>query len=267
MTRTQKIHRLLDFLRNGGPCGVALSGGVDSGMLLAGAKQALGENVIAVTALPPYVGSETIQDAANTAACIEVEHRMIPMKVPQAVKTNPPDRCYFCKLSIFQRIKEWTASVGISTVYEGSNIDDLDEHRPGKKALRELGIASPLQRIGFTKLDIRQTAREWGLPIWNKPAETCLLTRIPHNRHVEDDMLVLIEAAEKILSKRGMSGHRVRFHDTIARIEVPKERLHWFCSKEAAAVTAEIKKLGFLHVCLDLGGYVRGGMGGSGEAT
>ncbi len=242
-------------------CVVAFSGGVDSTFLLTALSQYTSMHIRAVTMAPPYVPLWEIAEAKELAAKLQIEHVVIPMELPEEIRENPVDRCYLCKRILFTSIIERAAEWGVDLVIDGTNADDASDYRPGMRALRDLHVQSPLLTCGFTKEAIRSLCRDWGLSIADKPAYSCLLTRIPHNTSVQLGLLRRIETAERFLHALGFLDVRVRVHGEIARIEVAKEQFTAFCTGEhLETVNKHLKQLGFTHVTLDLAGYQQGSM-------
>lgn len=234
---------------------VAFSGGADSTLLLALARERLGaERVIAMTAVTPYMVRQEIGDAVSLAARLGVRHELVEMPMPAELKTNPPDRCYRCKRAMYAQLLQSAAEHRFETLLDGSNKDDQDAQRPGLRALRELGVRSPFIEAGIDKSAVRAMARDMNLPTWHKPTNACLLTRIGLNVRFSMDQLQRIEEAERFLTDRGYTWVRVRCHNDVARIEVApvqRERL----LKDAGAVIEGIRQFGFRHVAMDLAGY------------
>jgi uncharacterized protein len=251
--------RLLELLRGLGSVAVACSGGLDSSLLLAAAGQALGERVLALTVVTPYMAVGEIADARELTGALGVRHRVLELPMPESITHNPPDRCYHCKRALFAELKAVAATEGCSWLADGSNRDDLDDYRPGLRALRELEIRSPLLEAGLGKAEIRRYARALNLPVWNKPASACLLTRLPHDTDINPGLLRRVEAAEHALLELGFGAVRVRCHDDLARIEVDRNE-HGRLLDEAvsARVVATLNDCGFRYVTLDLQGYRMG---------
>ena len=231
---------------------VALSGGLDSSVLLAAAVRILGaDHCLALTARTPYVMEEEVRD--STA-----------FPILPALANNPPLRCYLCKHALFSSLAARAAEMGFPLLADGSNLDDLDDYRPGRKALQELGIPSPFLEASMDKEDIRRLACRLGLPesVSGKPAYACLLTRLEHNRPVTEVLLRRVDAAESFLRTLGLKGCRVRVHgDSLARIELPeKERRLFWDGQLASTAARRLRELGFRHITLDLEGYSRGSM-------
>jgi len=191
---------------------------------------------------------------------IGIRHRMIQLTdIGETILANPKDRCYWCKTAVFKKLWEITKSEGLGNLLDGTNLDDLDDYRPGLKALAELQVKSPLQEAGFTKEDIRQVSKELGLPTWEKPSLACLASRIPYDQPITTEKLGRVEKAEAFLLKKGIKQLRVRDHQEIARVEVsPEERDKFFSLVMLDEVSQYLKDLGFRYVTLDMEGYRTG---------
>ncbi|MBR6800067.1 MAG: ATP-dependent sacrificial sulfur transferase LarE, partial [Firmicutes bacterium] len=258
---------------------VALSGGVDSAFLLAFASKVLGtQNVRAITACGPHLADDEVEYAKALCASLGIEHDVISMDhIMPILAPNPADRCYHCKKAMFSTLKEFAAKATAddSVLADGTNLDDMDDYRPGHKALAELDIASPLKDAELTKNEIR-TALEMlskedrllanslmlhdGTPIWAKPAFACLASRIPYGTEITEDKLTAVYKAETFLRSLGLRQVRVRHHGDIARIEVPAEnRCVFFDDGFMDTINERLKECGFKYVTLDLGGYKMGG--------
>lgn len=242
---------------------VAFSGGVDSTLLLAAAREVLGDRVEAATSISPVHSRCESENAEKLAAALGVAHHWIhtdEMALP-AFLTNPENRCYICKQHLFSRMRELAAGRGIDTVAHGANADDLNDYRPGFLAAREAGIVAPLVDAGLKKAEIRELARKMGLPNWDRPADACLATRVPYGVLLSPALLQRIEQAESVLADRGIDRCRVRVHGNIARIEVAPEYFDRVMSAEVRLpLIAALRRLGFDHVSLDLEGYRMGSM-------
>lgn len=254
------LHRALSALPG---AVVAFSGGVDSTYLLFAAVRALGpERVLAATVDAPYVPRAEIAAAVELARGIGAAHRLIPMAFPGVLRANPPERCYLCKGLAYARIMDLAGACGSWPVLDGSNRDDLDEHRPGFAALAELGVPSPLLDAGLAKAAIRELSRRHGLPTADKPAMACLLTRLPHGAAVDGAVLARIEGGEEILREMGFAGARLRLHGDVARIEVPAPRIPELVAASGANdLPGRLARLGIRHTAVDLLGYRTGSLG------
>ena len=243
---------------------VAFSGGVDSTLVLAVAKQVLGDNVLAVTANSPLLQESEIERARETAAALGVEHIIVDTQELEndAFRANPADRCYICKLIKFTELDELAVREGISQVVDGTNLDDMSGsvYRPGLQAVRELGVLSPLAEAGLDKAAIRDLSHELGLALWNRHAYTCLATRVPYGMPITSEILAKLERAEALLEELGATNIRVRLSDAgSARIEVsPASFERVFAAREH--IVEEFRQLGFIYTSLDLAGYRSGSM-------
>ena len=259
--RSRKLGLLKRILADMEGVLIACSGGVDSTFLLRVALEVLGENVLAVTAKSPIHPASESAAAGELARRLGARHLFVEtdeLDDPEFAR-NPPERCYLCKRSLFARLKELAEEHGLTEVLEGSNYDDLGEHRPGLRALRELGVRSPLAEAGLTKAEIRALSRQMGLPTWDKPAQACLATRFPYGELLTPEKLRRVEEAEEFLRSLGLGQLRVRTHDLLARIEVSQNEMPRLLH-EAGRVVEELKKLGYTYFTLDLEGYRTGSM-------
>jgi uncharacterized protein len=254
-------NNLLVELGKLGPMAVAFSGGVDSTLLLKAAHDAIGSKLLAITVVAPMHHSSELDDAVRIAKQIGVRHILHPVQWNELAELadNPRDRCYLCKKLIFSQCLNMAEKKEIRLLADGSTADDLLDHRPGAKALKELGVVSPLQQTGWTKQMIRAASRMLELPTADKPAQSCLLTRFPHNSLVTEDRLRRVELCEEGLMKLGFRQIRVRSIGNLARLEFVPEQL-----PEAYRLQQKITLLctdsGFASAEIDPQGYRSGSM-------
>lgn len=261
MNSSSKLERLKSVIAESGNAAIALSGGTDSTFLASVAAAVPGFRVMALTVRTPYMFDGELRDAAMFCKSISMEQREISVPIPSSLGENPPERCYLCKVELMGSILAAAARLGFDTVFDGTNADDLHEHRPGIRALKELGIRSPLAEAGLTKSEIRQLAREAGLEVSDKPSNTCLLTRFPHDTVITVPDLRRAHEAEMSISSLGFTGARVRIHGELARIELRSEQLARMADEETRKkITAAIKRSGYRYVTIDLEGYRSGSM-------
>ena len=258
-----KEQRLHEALEKNPSLVVAYSGGVDSAYLAYAAQQVLGDRMLAVTALSASYSERDRRDAEGVIARFRLPHEFIEtdeLSNP-AYRANNPDRCYFCKDELFDKLDELAARRGFAAVAYGVNVDDQGDWRPGQRAAREHQVLAPLLDAGLTKSDIRELARRADLPVWNRPASACLSSRIAYGIEVTPERLAVVEKGEEALRALGFRQFRVRHHDKLVRIEIAPEELPRALAPEMAAKFVEIfKPLGFSFVTLDLEGYRTGSL-------
>jgi len=217
--------------------------------------------VLAITALSPVHSEAEQREARETVSRFGVEHREIrtdEIKL-EGFRSNPPDRCYHCKRALFSRLQKLRQAEGYEVLLEGSNQDDLKDYRPGSRALRELGVKSPLQEAGLTKAEIRELSRRMGLVTWRKPSMACLASRFPYGTRITAEALRRIENCEEFLRGKVRGPLRVRYYETMARIELDPAEIPRLLGKREDVV-AFFKTQGFTHVSLDLEGYRTGSL-------
>ena len=257
-----KAESLLENLRNLGSVVVALSGGVDSGVLLSAAVQSC-ERVLAVTASSAIHPRRELEQARRVAGLGGCEHKVLKsgeLKNPDFTG-NSIQRCYHCKRELFLRLKQVAERRGFRAVVEGSNVDDLSDFRPGEKALMELGIVSPLRQANFTKAEIRGLARWVGLPNADQPSAACLASRFPYGVEITVDALSSVERLEDALIEMGFSQVRVRYHIDLVRIEVEPHSIGRASAGDLRdRIVQAARREGFRFVTLDLQGYRRGSL-------
>ena len=243
---------------------MAFSGGVDSSLLLKVCRDVLGpKNVTAVTGVSQTYTPEERRTARRFARGLGVRHVLIETDELScaAFAANPADRCYHCKRELFGKIGDLAGSLGLDAFYDASNIDDLADYRPGRRATEELGVVSPLVLAGFTKKDVRALSKRLGLLSWDKPANPCLASRVPYGTPITLEALEMIRAGEKIIRGLGFPVVRLRHHGELARIEVPAGDIPRLLKPAVARrVAAKLKSVGYLWVAVDVEGYRMGSL-------
>jgi uncharacterized protein len=260
----EKQERLGAWLKKAGRVAVAFSGGLDSTYLAASALAVLGrDNVLAFTARSPVFAEEEMRGAEEVAAKLGLQHRFVEldMLADRQFRSNPPDRCYHCKYQLFTALLALAREAGGFVLVEGTTADDLSDYRPGRKALAELAVASPLLEAGLCKTELRALSRAMGLPTADKPSGACLASRIPYGMSVTKEKLLAVDAAEQAIRRLGFRQVRVRHHGDVARIELEPAALVKLADAEwRGKVSAACKKAGFRYAALDLDGYRTGSL-------
>jgi len=259
-----KTDKLKAIIRERPKALVAFSGGVDSTLLLKVCRDVLGpENVVAVTGVSQTYTPEEKRTAGRVARELGVRQVLIEtdeLACP-AFAANPADRCYHCKSELFGRIAELAKSLEIDTVYDASNVDDLSDYRPGRRATEERGVVSPLVLAGFSKKDVRALSKRLGLVSWNKPANPCLASRIPYGTPITQETLDRIGAGEKYIRSLGFPVVRLRHHGELARLEVPAgDFARLLKPATARKLAVKLRSLGYLWIALDVEGYRMGSL-------
>ena len=260
---TEKRERLFQIIRNAGPMVIAFSGGVDSCLLLTVAHDALGPEVVAATAVSDIHPRRQTERARTWVQRKNIPHVFFSsgeIHLP-AFAANQADRCYHCKLNLFEALWQIAGDRELSQVAHGANIDDLDDFRPGMAAARKMNVRAPLIEAELRKQDIRSLAKEMGLLSWNQPATPCLATRIPYGTPITLERLNMVDQAENVLFDMGIEECRVRHHGTVARLEVNGADIGRVMENGGRQhIVARLRDIGFHHVTLDLEPHVSGGM-------
>ncbi|MBI4529457.1 MAG: ATP-dependent sacrificial sulfur transferase LarE [Deltaproteobacteria bacterium] len=259
----QKLEQLRSLLSQTGTAVVAFSGGVDSTFLLKVAHMALGESVIAMTASSPTAPPGELDAARNLARQIGCRHLVVAShELDNPLFTqNPANRCYFCKDELYRICRREADRLGVKTIFDGTNLDDLKDHRPGLKAAKEWGVRHPLVETKLTKDEIRGYSRKLNLPTWDKPAIACLSSRFPYGTEINVERLEKIASCERFLQQLGFREFRVRYHGDLVRIEVAPHEINRFLETDTReAIVHRFKEIGFSFVSLDLQGYRTGSM-------
>ena len=263
-TLQDKHHKLRELMGEMGTVLVAFSGGTDSTLVLAVAREALGDSVLAATVKSPLQPGGLIDSARVIALRLMAGHVIIENDelANESFVSNPPERCYLCKHARFQQMIELANVEGLDEVADGAQLDDLGEYRPGMRAAEELGVRSPLLECEFSKFEVRALSRELGLSTWNLSASPCLATRIPYGQKITREKVSVIEEGELFLRELGMRQVRLRCIDgNVARIEVAGNSIPALSSDGVRQrVIDKLRSLGFSYVTLDLAGYRTGSM-------
>ncbi len=255
-----KENALTERIKAAGKLAVAFSGGVDSTYLLYKAHEVLGDNAVAVTVKSQVITEDEFKWTSDFCAKTGVKQIVLNFDVfaVEEFEKNPPDRCYYCKRKIFGSIIE--AAEGY-VVADGSNVDDQGDYRPGMRAIAELGISSPLKDSGLTKNDIRMLSKEADLPTWDHPSAACLASRFAYGEKITEDGLIRVASAERFIKDMGFTGLRVRVHGDLARIEADPSDIELMTyERTRKEISAELKRLGFKYVTIDIDGYRVGSM-------
>ena len=264
VTLDDKYKRLQEILRELKSVAVAFSAGVDSTLILKVALDTLGAgNVVAVTGRSDSLARGEFEQACELARSLGAEHVVIETDEfdNDNYVSNPNNRCYFCKTTLYARLEAFVKDRGIAAIVNGTNVDDLGDYRPGLEAAREYDVRSPAADAGLTKLDVRALSQRLKLPTFDKPASPCLSSRVQYGEKITPGKLRMIERAEAFLHELGIRECRVRHHDHLARIEVPTEFIPMLADPAMAArVDEHFRTLGYQYVSLDLRGFRSGSM-------
>lgn len=264
MQLEQKKRKLLDRVAELESCAVAFSAGVDSTVVAKAAQLAIGENAVAVTGSSASMAAGELDEAKKLAALIGIRHVVIETEEfaqPEYLR-NAPDRCYHCKTELYTQLDRLLPQLGVKHVVNGANLDDLGDYRPGMRAANEHATLSPLAECGLTKAEVRELARHWELPVWDKPATPCLSSRVAYGEEVTPQRLAMIDQAEQFLRSHGLRTVRVRYHKgDLARLEVPLDSLERLVdSSFRRDLAAQLRQIGFKFITLDLEGFRSGSL-------
>ena len=268
----ERERALVAWLEERGSVLVGFSGGVDSAYLACVALETLGAGrmlaVIGRSASYPAAQWETARAVADRAGIPVLEVETDELHDPRYA-ANPTNRCYFCKSELWSRLAPVATAHGLSTVVDGTNADDLGDHRPGARAARERRVASPLAEVGMTKAEIRERSRARGIPTWAQPASPCLSSRLPYGTPVTVERLAQVERAERALRTLGIAGDlRVRHHGDLARVELGREELAaWLDAGRRRTLADAVREAGYARVALDLRGFRSGSLNVLGGVT
>jgi len=263
-TITTKRDQLLDLIRSYDSCAIAFSAGVDSTVVAKAAQLALGDNAVAVTGTSASLAMGELDEAKRLSKLIGIRHIVLSTNEfnDENYTQNAPDRCYHCKTELYTKLAGMIDELGVKTILNGANSDDLADYRPGMKAASENCVKSPLAECGINKAEVRALAAEWKLPIWDKPATPCLASRIAYGEQVTPERLTMIDQAEQYLRDQGLRTVRVRYHKGgMARLEVPVDALPRIVDEQFRnQLISHLKSLGFKFVTLDLEGFRSGSL-------
>jgi uncharacterized protein len=259
-TKTQ-LAALEDIFSEMGSVAVAFSGGVDSTLVAVAAHRVLGEKALVVTAVSPALAKRELEETIRLAETFGFAHRIIHTNEMdrEGYVANSPQRCYFCKTELYTELTALAEKEAIEWVVNGANTDDIGDYRPGMIAASEHRVRSPMVEAGLTKADVRAIARSLDIPIWDKPAQPCLSSRVPYGIPVTVENLSKIEQAEDYLRGLGLKEVRARHHDRLCRIEVGEDEID-FAFGHRKEIVAAIKKIGYLWVSLDMSGLRSGSL-------
>ena len=259
--QSEKLQKIRHFIKNLNSVCVAFSGGVDSTLVASLAFEQLGSKAIAITGVSPALAHKLLEEARSQAKWIGIKHLEIETSELEqtSYNQNPKDRCFACKKELHKHTTYLSKKLNYEIVFDGVNLDDLQDYRPGIQAANKAGVISPLAKFEFTKKDIREISRSLGFPWWDKPAQPCLSSRFPYGQEITNERLKMVEKAENYIRQGGISEVRVRCQGTTARIEIPKDEIKIFFEKyNFNELVNYFSVLGFNCTSLDLEGLISG---------
>ncbi|MBA3480838.1 MAG: ATP-dependent sacrificial sulfur transferase LarE [Pirellulales bacterium] len=259
---SRQAEQLVAFITPFENCVVAYSGGVDSAVVAKAAQLALGDRALAITGVSASLAAGELEAAQRIATAIGIRHVTLntdELSQPEYLQ-NAPDRCFHCKTELYTQLGGQAQRLGIRTILNGANSDDLGDFRPGMKAAANHDVRSPLAECGLNKPAVRAIACHWKIEAWDKPATPCLSSRVAYGLNITPERLARIDAAEQVLRTHGLGAVRVRLHENeLARLEVPLAALPRLCEEGVRnAVVTQLRTLGFRYVTLDLEGFRSG---------
>ena len=260
---SQKLDKLKTIISSYGKMALGFSGGVDSSLLAVIANEVLGENFLAITIDGDMISEGELEVAKRISSTYAIKHVIIDVDINDIpnFKKNTEDRCYHCKKSLFNMIKNKAIENEISIIADGTNTDDLADYRPGLKAIKELRVVSPLREAGLSKDDIRKISKMYNIETWNHSSAACLASRIPYGDIIDKKSLELIGKSEEYIKSLGFKVVRVRKHGDMARVEIGKLELYKALDESIiSSINIKLKEYGFKHVSLDLNGYKMGSL-------